>query len=430
MTRYKHNRTLIEYTTQSRKNLAPTPYNAYKMLMFSLNNKRHKLRRNLYLLPANEFFAELCLYYPVTILAYQAITGSFTQAMAVFALINIVQAALEVPTGVLSDKKGRRFTFITGASCELVGALLFAAAFFLPYGPWYLFTGGALFGAARALFSGNYYAIIYETLSYFRRTDELPRFLGRTHSMGQIALAIAGGLASLLLWLGLDYKHLVLITLLPITLSFICALFTVEPPQHIMKESNAWQHMKDAARLLIKNPELRGLAIADVLHKGLGEVSHSFAPGFIASVWPLWLVPLFRMAQNAISAPCFWFAGSILKRFGLTQTLFTGSAYSDVVTFLAYIMANVFSPLLLLLTRPAYALTTTANASLQQKRFSDEQRSTMGSLIAFLGSILGGIGALFTGIIADYFGPAQALTVLLLLGTPSIAIYYRLNKSN
>jgi len=399
--------------------------------MFNIQKKkRTKLRRNLYLLPANTFFAELLLYYPVAILAFQAVTGSFTQAMTVYAIMNIVQATLEVPTGIMSDKKGRRFTFIAGALCELIGTLLFAAAFFLPHGLWYLYAGGVFFGCARALFSGNYYAMIYETLAYFRRTDELPKLLGRTHSMGQIALAITGIVASLCLWFGLEYKHLVFFTPIPITLSFICALFTIEPPQHIMKESGSWQHMKEAMRLLIKNPELRGLAIANILQKGLGEISHSFAPGFIASVWPLWLVPIFRTLQNAISAPCFWIAGSFLKKFGLLRSLLSGSIFSYITSFIAYTLSTFISPILLLLTRPSYSITTIADQSLQQERFSDEQRSTMGSLIAFCGSILGGVGAILTGVIADYFGPAQALITLLVLGTPSVIIYYRLfNKS-
>jgi len=98
-----------------------------------MTRKSNNLRRNLNLLPWNALFGSMQLFYPVAVLAYREVTGSFADAMGVFAVMSVSQALLEIPTGVFSDKIGRRMTFILGSIAEVLGIVLLALSFHVSF---------------------------------------------------------------------------------------------------------------------------------------------------------------------------------------------------------------------------------------------------------------------------------------------------------
>ncbi|MGN1079345.1 MAG: hypothetical protein ACI4TE_04145 [Alphaproteobacteria bacterium] len=51
---------------------------------------------------------------------FQEITRSYAAAMSVFSLCSLFQAILEVPTGIFSDKIGRRQTLVLSAVSLIV----------------------------------------------------------------------------------------------------------------------------------------------------------------------------------------------------------------------------------------------------------------------------------------------------------------------
>ena len=63
---------------------------------------------NIALLRAFYFCSDFRLYGPVAILYFAQVTGSFAQGLSVFSVAMLAAALLEVPTGVFSDRIGRR----------------------------------------------------------------------------------------------------------------------------------------------------------------------------------------------------------------------------------------------------------------------------------------------------------------------------------
>lgn len=391
-----------------------------------------KLARNYNLMGLNELFGALRLFYPISILYFTEITGSFAAGMGVFSFATLSMALLEIPTGILSDKWGRRHLLILGCLFEFlaVASYAFAASPFLVSGTIWLYTGGFFFGLAGALFSGNNYALLYETAQNLKQNNKLPHILGRNSSMEQFGLAISGVLAGLLLWLGIDFHTLVLLSLIPMGLNIGVAVLTTEPPKHYMTEDNAWQHMKYATRLLIGNKELRLLALCSSWKTGLGMSTHLFMPKFIETVWPLWAVPFYRTGQNLVGALSFWFAGKVTDRFGQIKALMSSSLLSEGLSVISYVFSNAFSPFLLFITQSTWAIGNTADNALQQKHFSSAQRSTMGSLISFMGSIFNAIMAVSLGFIADMIGGRYALILIAIAGAPVIIGYYFLYRND
>ena len=70
------------------------------------------LSRNIRLITFFNFFLDFRLFAPVAILYFQSITGSFALGMSVFSLVFISAAFFEIPTGIFSDKIGRKKTIV------------------------------------------------------------------------------------------------------------------------------------------------------------------------------------------------------------------------------------------------------------------------------------------------------------------------------
>jgi len=373
-------------------------------------NLRRSLKRNIWLLMAIEFFAETRFYFPVAVLAFESITGSYTMAMSVFSVMAITMTLSEVPTGVMSDKWGRRGTLLLGSLAEVCAVGGYALAFaFTDYALLFLYTGATCYGISSAMFSGNNHAMVYETLAYYKRTKELPKVLGRISAAGQIGLALMGAVTGGLLWLGMDYAALVMMSVPPLLVSFLLAWLTIEPPEHIIEDRTPWQHMKKAAKLILNNGKLRLLALAAALQQGAGQSNYYFAPGFIASVWPEWLTPVYRTGQHLIGTMGFWHAGKVIKRFGALKVLVGVTVMANVLQIVALAIANILSPVLMMFTQFSYAFGTTAERTVQQENFTDAQRATMGSLISFCAGIFMALSSLLMGWFSDLWGPAIAM---------------------
>lgn len=69
-----------------------------------------KAKTNLKLLNLLAFFYGFRAYEGVLTLYFAAVTGSYTLAMTMFAVINLSSSLFEVPTGILSDHIGRHKT--------------------------------------------------------------------------------------------------------------------------------------------------------------------------------------------------------------------------------------------------------------------------------------------------------------------------------
>lgn len=395
-------------------------------------DKNRKIARNFDLMGANEFLAALRFFYPISIIYFAAVTGSYATAMGVFSIATIAMALLEVPTGVLSDKWGRRNLLIVGCIFETIAVLCYAIAstHFVLSGTYWLYLGGVFFGLSGSLFSGNNYALLYESAESLRQRHRLAHILGRNSSMEQLGLATASATAGLLLWWGVDMEVLFWLTLIPMSLTIVTALLTIEPPRHSLSESNPWGHMKDAFLLILRNKELRLLALCSSWKAGWGLASHSFLPKFIETVWPMWAVPFYRFGQNTIGFISYWIAGTVTKKFSPLKTLLGTSLISDVVSLLAFWISSLFSPFLLMLSQFNWAIGNTATETLQQQHFSKEQRSTMGSLISLCTSITNALAAITLGLIADHLGVRNALILVALIILPVAFFYLALYKNN
>lgn len=377
--------------------------------------------KNINLLKWYNFFYDFRPYVAITVLYYAQVSGSFTLGLAVFSIISVMAAVFEVPTGIISDRIGRRKTVILGSVSSVIAIALYAFG-----GNFAWLAVGAIFnGLTRALLSGNNDALLYDTLKQEGKTDQFPEKLGKVNSMFEVGLAI-----SALLAIGLSLISLQAVMIASILPQVICALIAlrfVEPKVHTDEVSeNIYSHLKEALHGFWHNPKLRKLSIAYSMDSALEQVQYDFKPAFAASLLPTWALGLVRSLDNIFGYFGYHFAGKISKSFGALKTLLGQQVISRLNIFLAAGLPTIVSPFLLNLNAFGFGIGETANRTLLQHEFTDKQRATMGSLNSLLGSLLFAVVALLVGLFADSIGPANTILILGITSIPVVLLYRNL----
>lgn len=379
---------------------------------------------NIRLLTWFNFFTDFRPYAAIAILYFAQVTGSFALGLSIFALKSIFASVFEVPTGILSDRLGRKKTLIAGSLSGFLAILAYAM------GEFYLILaiGALLEGVAISFFSGNNEALLYDSLKSEGKSDQYADFLGKTSAMFQAALGISALLGGFIA--DVSFRWVFAVSVLPQFICLMLSLFFIEPPKHYEKiDTNIFSHLKEALKGFMASAKLRDLSLSSIISYGIGETMHQFVPAFFALLWPTWALGIPRMFSHLFGALSFHFAGGVIRRFKATRVLLTCSFMNRVVNGLAYGLPTIFSPLLVASTSLTFGLFKVGENSLMQKEFTDHQRATMGSLNSLFGNLFFAVFAFLFGMVADQLGPARSLFIGEMLLISVLPIYWKLFRA-
>jgi MFS family permease len=376
-----------------------------------------KLHRNIRLLGWLNLMLEFRLYGPIMILYFAQVSGSFALGMSIFSITMLASSLFELPTGIFSDKVGRKRTVVAGAIASIASVTFYALGGSFAM----LLVGGILEGLARAFFSGNNDALLHDTLAESGQREAFQEYLGRISSMYQVALAISAVLGGIIA--SFSYSAVFWLSVIPQVLGLFISLRLIEPHQHSPFSGNIYAHLREAYFNTIRNRRLRTLSAASILGYALSESSWLFQSAFIQTLWPTWAIGLAQMLSNIGAAISFYLSGRVIRRFGEFKILIGDILYSRIVNVIALLFPGVLSPLLMTTTALSFGAKTVAVGGLMQHEFTDEQRATMGSLNSFAGNIAFAICSTLLGLLADRVGPANALLVTTLVGLATLVLY-------
>src|SRR3989338_130050 len=139
------------------------------------------VHKNIRILAWFNFFSSFRLFAPILIIYFQKVTGSYALGMSIISVVFVSIALLEIPTGIFSDKIGRKNTVMLGSLSNIVAVVFYAIG--MSY--WILVVGAIFEGLGRSLYSGNNNALLHDTLHEKNRVDDYPAVLGKTSSMFQ-----------------------------------------------------------------------------------------------------------------------------------------------------------------------------------------------------------------------------------------------------
>lgn len=378
-----------------------------------------KTSKNIKLLSWFNFFTDFKLYSAIAIIYFSQVTHSFALGMSIFSIANIADAIFEVPTGILSDRVGRKITIMLGAIASVCYSVFYAIG-----GSFWILAFGAVFqGLSVAFYSGNNDALLHDSLKESGKEKEYHEFLGKLSSLFQAALAIGAVLGSVLA--SRSFALVMWLSTIPQVICFLISLQIKEPNIHIEKSTNIYIHLSDAIKLFIKNKKLRLISIASILGSSIGEASFQFQSAFYNLLWPLWAIGLAKFLSYIGATISFYFSGKLINKFKEIKIILAGNLYTRFINIFAVLIPTKLSPVLMSSTSLFYGATYVSKNSLLQKEFTPHQRATIASLNSLVESIFFAVFAFLLGLIADHIGPAKSLFIAQLIAFIGTYLYWK-----
>lgn len=385
--------------------------------------KKNNVKRNVVLIGILNLLMDLKLYGVIAVVYYIKVAGNMTLGMSVFSVTMIASALFELPTGVISDKVGRKKTVVLGTIASLVYSIIFALS--KDY-IWLVF--GAIFeGLEMAFFSGNNNALLYDTLKEEGRENEYTRYLGKTNSMYQIASLLGGVIGGVILYFT-SYKAIMWLSVIPKALNVIVSIFIYEPKVFTENKNNVYSQAINSIKLVFKNKTLLKQVIADSISEGVGESTYQFRSKFYEMLWPQWALGIPGVLANIGLFIANWFSDKILKKVKKTTVIIGGYMYSILSNVVGALLNNVWSPLVLVTN--SVIPTGVVKEEISQKLYTDEYRASMASIKSLISSISMSIFFLLVGFVADNFGVAYTIAIMQVFKIIVVGIYANIFKNN
>lgn len=258
------------------------------------------------------FFQLFIVIIPVLVPFFQDHGLSMQEVFLTQAWFGAIVVIMEVPSGILADRYGRKRALVLGALFLAFGhlSLLWAADFtgFLVF--------EALLGIGVSLMSGADLALLYDTELALGREGESPQAVAKLYSMHSISEALAAIACSLLVLVSMD--AVVLLQVVAGFVPLLVALTLVEPPVHKAREENPLRFTEVFAHLLRNGALIRWTVIA----LSLWSLTTFFAVWVLQRYWtesgvPLWAFGYLWAFYTALAGFCGRHASSVERRMGI-----------------------------------------------------------------------------------------------------------------
>ena len=185
------------------------------------------LERNIRLYYAFRLLREFQIWIPVWVVYLTIDRGiSLSQFSVAEGLFLLALTLLEVPTGAVADRWGRKFSLALGAASMGIALTLFALADSYAI----LLASFMIWAIAETLMSGADLALLYDSLKVMNREDEYERHAGR----GEAALWLGAGVATAIgapIAQVLSAQHTIFIGAATMGVTAAFALAMHEPPR-------------------------------------------------------------------------------------------------------------------------------------------------------------------------------------------------------
>ncbi|MDF1659075.1 MAG: MFS transporter [Verrucomicrobiales bacterium] len=233
-------------------------------------------------------------YYPI----FAVIQLDYGLTMSQFALLNAIWAVsivlLEVPSGALADRIGRKRMVVLAAALMVVEMAVIA---FVPFGNvtlifWAWVINRVLSGAAEAAASGADEALAYDSIPEEEQKARWPKVLSRLMTLSSMAFIVAMLVGSAvydpnlvnkaLTWIGSELsveketviRFPIYLTLITGIAALIVSLFMKEPKTDSGHDESCsmWGDILEVGKWILKNPFVYALILAALVHDSVVRI--------------------------------------------------------------------------------------------------------------------------------------------------------------
>lgn len=348
---------------------------------------------NLQKLILAKFLNNLYFAVPLQTFFFFAKGLNMTEIMFLESMFLAGNILFEVPTGILGDRIGRKWSIICGAVLSLVAWI-----------PWFLAEGMFLFavsyfiaGIAIAFQSGSDQALIYDTLRESGRERDMQRFMGRylgSMTLGTAVAALVGGfLASAH---DLDrFRDLFLATAMAQAIGAFVLLSLRDPPhspegaRREHEPQRMFRLFHDGLHLLLHNRSLQKICLLYIVTMPFSYVLiYVFQPYFVLAEVPfawfgvaVFFASLFSLGAKMYAYKIEQWAG--VDRGTMILTLLPGFLW----LLMAFIIHPVFSVLLYIFNDASGNARDPVFADYVNRHIESRNRATVLSAISLMAGI-------------------------------------------
>jgi MFS family permease len=343
------------------------------------------------------------------------------QAFAANAFFTVGQVLFEIPTGVVADTRGRRFSYLLGAATLLVSTLLYLVMWQIHAPLWGWALASILLGLGFTFFSGATEAWLVDALKATGYTGHLERIFGRAQVVGGIAMLIgtvSGGIVAQLTSLGVPY--LIRAAMLGVTM-IVAFRFMHDlgfSPQRDVSPTTAVRSViRGAVDGGFRNPPVRWLMLAAPFTFGAGIYVFYASQPFLLELYGDKTAYGVAGLAAAIVAGAQILGGLLVSRirrlFSRRTTALLIAGVLNVVLCLALGFTAIFALALVLLAVWAFvfAVAGPLRQAFVNGLIPSEQRATVLSFDNLMGSAGGVVAQPALGRVADVNGYAASFLV-------------------
>jgi MFS family permease len=363
---------------------------------------------------------------------------SNTEAFAANAFYAIGQVLFEVPTGVVADTRGRRFSYLLGAATLLVSTVLYLVMWQIhaPFIGWAL--ASALLGLGFTFFSGATEAWLVDALGATGFSGQLETVFGRAQTASGGAMLIGsvlGGVVAQATDLGTPYilRAVMLGVTLIVAFRFMHDVgFTPRRGADPVTEVRAV--VRGSVEAGWRNPPVRALMLAAPFSTGVGFFAFYASQPYLLQLYgdpnaysvAGLAAALFAGAQIAggLLVP---YARRLFRR-RTDAVLFSTISTVVILVVIGWTASFVVALVLLALWSIIFAIEGPLRQAFINGIIPSEQRATVLSFDSFMGSIGGAVAQPALGRVSDVYGygPAYVVAgVIQTLGIPFVILARR-----
>jgi len=377
------------------------------------------------------FFIDFQLWLPIWVVYLTDERGlSLWQIGALDAPFWILLIVLEVPTGAIADRWGRKLSLSYGALANCIAVVVFGLA--SNFG--ILLVSYMVWAAAFTLYSGADQAFVYDSLRGAGRADDFQKILGRARAVQAIGailgLAVGSVVAEVVnLWVPVVASGGLM------GIAWLVSFSFKEPPRfdQDQEQERYLEVMKVAFGVVFRHPTVRSVMLFMAVVTGVGVSMIILQQPFLDSHdVPYGWFGAFLIPGQILSVVGALYAYRISARLGVTRIIAAMPLFAMVTAVglatVDHVAAFAFYPL----TTTMFAVSSIVLADYLNRRIPSAQRATILSAYSMVFSfVVAGMEALLTGI-GDWqdlpLAYALGAALLLVLGGPLLVLWLRAHR--
>ena len=365
-----------------------------------------RMRRNIRLLYVYMFLNRLEMWLPIIVLFVQERGFSLTQYTILDAVWYASTLLFEIPTGVVTDRYGRKISLLIAVLVQSLS--LFIVAYAHTFGV--IFIAYVLWGFGSSFETGTHDALIYDSLDQINRASDYRSVRGRMTSLAILAGALGSVLAGYLG--GIRLALPILLTALITLLMFPLVLFMKEPEITESMEPSHLLHLKRSVQYLSNNRLVSLLILYSAFMVtavwGLYDFYQPFLGSLGIGVETIGLLYLFFRLFGVAGAQ---FSDSIYRKVGMSSVYLIPLCFVISVLFMGF-FSNPFVITFILLVFFLDGVRFPIINDLINQNLPSSRRATIISLGSVLSCLMGCVVYPTLGRIADVLSLQMTFRVL------------------